>query len=248
MIGLLRHLKAKLTVLTMVTLVLAIGGCTSAKGEGFAIYLTKGDVPPARMEALSHVEVTDKPIVGMNDIITYNAQTHELKLTASAFERIARLDVPIEGRSFVVCVDKRLIYWGAFWTPISSVSFDGVAIWKPYSSQGPPVVTLELGYPSSSFYGGEDPRNSAEVLQSLDRAGKLVTRLSIADIDALPHSMKGYELYSWEKDGQWHFTLITGTNRTKTIEEIASKENFISEIGWEKIHVVGADAIKGVLS
>ena len=148
----------------------------------------------------------------------------------------------------MVCVDKKSVYFGAFWTPISSISFDGVTIWKPYSSQGPPVVTLELGYPSSSFYGGQDPRNTAETLESLDRAGKLVTRLSIADIGALPHSMKGYELYSWADDGQWHFTLITGTNRTKTMEEITSKEHLISEIGWERIHVVGADAIKEVLS
>ena len=60
--------------------------------------------------------------------------------------------------------------------------------------------------------------------------------------------MKGYELYSWEEDNQWHFTLITGTNRTKTMEEITSNEDYISETGWVRIQVVGADAIKDVLS
>ena len=137
---------------------------------------------------------------------------------------------------------------GAFWTPISSLSFDGVTIWKPYSSQGPRVITLELGYPSSSFYGGKDPRNSAEILNSLEQAGKLIDKLSITSIEKLPGSFKGYELYSWEEEGQWHFTLITGTDRTKTIEEITSKEDFISETGWVKIQVVGGDAIKDVLS
>ena len=60
--------------------------------------------------------------------------------------------------------------------------------------------------------------------------------------------MKGYELYSWEEYGQWHFTLITGTNRTKTVEEITPKEDFISETGWVEIQVVGVAEVKDVLS
>jgi hypothetical protein len=42
--------------------------------------------------------------------------------------------------------------------------------------------------------------------------------------------------------------LITGTNRNKTLEEIISNEDFISEAGWVQIQVVGVDAIKAVLS
>jgi serpin B len=220
----------------------------ATKGEGFAIYLTKEDIPPAQMEALSHVDIADQPVISMKDVVTYNAQTNEIKLTTDAFERVSQLDVPVEGKSFLVCVDKGPIYWGAFWTPISSISFDGVTIWKPLGTQESKVITLELGYPSSSFYGGEDPRNNAEVIKSLEQAGKLVNKLSITEVDKLPRSLKGYELYSWEEDNQWHFTLITGTNRAKTMEEITSKEDFISETGWVKIQVVGAHAIKDVLS
>ncbi|UCH51925.1 MAG: hypothetical protein JSV54_04055, partial [Chloroflexota bacterium] len=143
---------------------------------------------------------------------------------------------------------RKSIYWGAFWTPISSLSFDGVTIWKPLSLEGPHVITLDLGYPSSSFYGGEDPRNNPEVMRSLDKAGKLIDKLSIATVDELPHSMKGYELYSWLEDSEWHFTLITGTNRNKTLEEIISNQDVISEAGWVQIHVVGVDAIKAALS
>jgi hypothetical protein len=60
--------------------------------------------------------------------------------------------------------------------------------------------------------------------------------------------MKVYELYSWEEVSQWHFTLITGTNRTKTMEEITSKEDYVSESGWVNIHVICVDAIKDVLT
>ena len=216
--------------------------------KGFAIYLTKQDIPPAQMEALSHVDIAERPIITISDIITYDAQEHELRLTASAFERISQLDVPVRGKSFIVCVDKAPIYWGAFWVLWSSLSFDGVTIWKPLSLEEPHVIRLELGYPSSALYIGEDPRSNPVVIESLEQAGKLINKLSITSIEKLPRSFKGYELYSWEEEGQWHFTLITGTNRIKTIEEITSKGDFISETGWVKIQVVGADAIKDVLS
>jgi hypothetical protein len=37
-----------------------------------------------------------------------------------------------------------------------------------------------------------------------------------------PESMKGYELYSWQEGDQWRFSLLAGTNREKTIDEIKS--------------------------
>lgn len=169
----------------------------ASEREGFSIYLTKEDIPPSRMEALSHVEIADQPIISITDIITYDAQTYEIKLTENAFNRISGLEVPVQGRSFMVCVDKAPMYWGAFWTPISSMSFDGVTIWKPLGSQEPQVITLKLGYPSSSFYSGKDPRNNPAVMKSLEQAGILINKLSITATDKLPHSMKGYELYSW---------------------------------------------------
>ena len=240
------HTRIKLA-LVLVGAVLLLGGCTNTKGEGFAIYLTRENIPPAEMEKLSHVDIADRPVVSIEDIITYNAQTHEIKLTDAAFERISQLEVPVSGRSFLACVDKAPIYWGAFWTPLSSLSFDGVTIWKPLNSQETTVITLELGYPSSSFYSGEDPRNNAEIIKSLEQSGKLIERLSIATVDKLPHGMKGYELYSWQENNRWHFTLITGTNRNKTLEEIISKEDYISESGWVKVHVEGVDAAKETL-
>ncbi len=37
-------------------------------------------------------------------------------------------------------------------------------------------------------------------------------------------SMKGYEIYSWQDGGQWYFSLLVGTNREKTPEEIRAPE------------------------
>lgn len=63
----------------------------------------------------------------------------------------------------------------------------------------------------------------------------------------LPHSMKGYELYSWQEKDQWHFTLITGTNRIKTLEEITSGGDNVTQGEWAKMHVLGVDELKTVL-
>ena len=33
-------------------------------------------------------------------------------------------------------------------------------------------------------------------------------------------SIKGYELYSWQSEGEWRHALVMGSNRLKTYEEI----------------------------
>jgi len=68
-------------------------------------------------------------------------------------------------------------------------------------------------------------------------------------ISPLPRSAKGYELYSWRPPGQsqWHYVLITATNRLKTVEEITGSEDMITEAGWTRISVQGLDDLKDLL-
>ena len=40
-------------------------------------------------------------------------------------------------------------------------------------------------------------------------------------------SMKGFDLYAWEKGGNTFFTLLRGTNREKTSEEIYDIKNAV---------------------
>jgi len=224
-------------------------GCSAPDApEGFAIYLTRDNVPPSQMEMLSHVERAQEPVISTDDIVSYDASTHEMTLTQEAFVRIAELEVPTSGKSFLVCVDGSPVYWGAFWVLYSSQSFDGVTIWKPLGVQDSTIVAIELGYPSFSFYQGEDPRNNPLLLASLEQAGKLILRPPALPTGALPQSFKGYELYSWQEGDDWQFTLITGTNRNKTIAEILSREPLVTGDGWVHIHATGVDELKGTLS
>jgi hypothetical protein len=71
---------------------------------------------------------------------------------------------------------------------------------------------------------------------------------STASHGPLPKSMKGYELYSWQKESQWRFTLVTGTNRNKNLEEIVSGEENTGADGWVNLRVVGVEAVKDLLN
>lgn len=66
--------------------------------------------------------------------------------------------------------------------------------------------------------------------------------------ESLPHSVKGYELYCWQKDDDWYFTLFTGTNRSKSFDEIIAPENQIDPSGLIKITVSGLEKVKEILS
>jgi hypothetical protein len=62
--------------------------------------------------------------------------------------------------------------------------------------------------------------------------------------ETLPRSMKGYDLYSWQTGEVWNFTLITGTNRTKSFEEIITPVNSVSADGFVDVSVTGVEALK----
>jgi hypothetical protein len=71
--------------------------------------------------------------------------------------------------------------------------------------------------------------------------------VTVTSTSPLPPSLKGYELYSWRDGDNWYFTLITGTNRTKTLAEITSQDSIIEEGGWVKITVIGLQELLVVL-
>ena len=45
-----------------------------------------------------------------------------------------------------------------------------------------------------------------------------------------PESMKGFELYSWQEGDQWKFSLLMGTNREKTLDEIQSTDTALDSV------------------
>jgi hypothetical protein len=211
--------------------------------EGFAIYLPEGDVSPQNMPDLNSVKLPTQPFIGLNDIVSFNPENYQLTLTPDALNRVIALQVGVYGKPFVVCVDRIPVYWGAFWTPASSIPFDGFAIEKPLNNQTN-TVTIQAGYPTSSFFTGTTWVDDASIQESFQQAGKLISPPE----PPLPQSAKGYELYSWLQNDQWNYTLITGTNRDKTTEEIVTAGYWVGDDGWVNIHVIGLNAIEQILS
>lgn len=74
--------------------------------------------------------------------------------------------------------------------------------------------------------------------------------LATDPIGSLPHSPKGYELYSWHDDeaGEWHHVLITGTNRLKTYEEMLSGESQVTGHEWVSLTARGSKQLKAMLA
>ncbi len=167
----------KKTGLFVILLALILVGCTPSKAGSFSIYLLANEVPATELSTvdLTELELQKEPILSMDDIVAYSKDTHEIEVTAEAYERIQRLySLPVEvrGMPFVVCVGRDPVYAGAFWTPLSSLSFDGVVIMQPFDTDRR-VIKIELGYPGWEAFTGKDPRSDQRIMRSLEAAGKL---------------------------------------------------------------------------
>jgi len=97
----------------------------TSSNESLAIYLTRDDIPAEKMPLYSGIEIASEPVITIDDILSYDWVTHDIVLTAEAYEKLAQLKVPMLGKSFVVCINRVPVYWGAFWSLLSSALFEG---------------------------------------------------------------------------------------------------------------------------
>jgi hypothetical protein len=168
-----------MVVVVVVGLVLA--GCREAgQGpadggeEGLAIYLLEEEGPASLLEgrALAELALAEEPIIGPDDVLAYDPATHTMSLSEAAMARVRALfaaPVPTGGVPFVITAGGERIYAGAFWTPLSSLSYDGVVILdtQMLSSVMPGDVRITLGYPAAEVFMGEDPRSDPRILEAV---------------------------------------------------------------------------------
>lgn len=156
---------------------LVISGCQSVKEDHFAIYLLAEDIPATDLYQLdiNQVSLESEPIISSEDVVSYEQASHTIELTQAADARLQEIfpmPVKVTGSPFVVCVGKERIYAGAFWTPLSSLSYDGVIILQPMD---PTKTTIQivLGYPVPDVFTGKDPRADPRIMKSLEQDKKL---------------------------------------------------------------------------
>ena len=111
-------------------------------------------------------------VISDEDIVWYDRNIYEIKLTDEGFKKIQELKVSVYGEPFIIKINDEEIYNGSFWTPISSVSYHGIAI-VTFVNTTNSTIKLEKGYPSSDFFEGVDPRNDSRILDHFQKIGKL---------------------------------------------------------------------------
>jgi hypothetical protein len=172
-------------LITVILIVIVLSACQSPvaeeepaplEGEPFAIYLV-GDAqitgPDLKNYDLDKIPLNAVPIFITEDLVSYDWERHGINLTEDAYLKLMLLfmsGMPSSGVPFVVKAYEQPIYAGAFWTPLSSLSFDGVVILQPLDPAGQ-TLYIELGYPGSDFFTGEDPRANPRLQQALEDAG-----------------------------------------------------------------------------
>jgi hypothetical protein len=112
---------------------------------------------------------------------------------------------------------------------------------RPVLVRNCPPDPVEIVLRSSGKIGGSGTACSG--------AGECITFEKASSATSLPRSMKGYELYTWyvEEEDAWYYTLVTGTNRVKSLAEISTPGSVITAGDWVKITVRGIDSFRSVL-
>jgi hypothetical protein len=114
------------------------------------------------------VELEKEPLVGNDDIISYNRSDFMFELKAPASQKVKNFGARAP---FAVTVDGEIIYIGVHMPPIlSSVCFESITLqhWIPNK------VELRLGYPGAlESKLIDDRRNDASILATLKKQGKL---------------------------------------------------------------------------
>jgi hypothetical protein len=134
-------------------------------------------------------------------------------------------------------------------SPVSTVNLAGYD-WRVFQVR-PKLLHYSTLRDNSSFLFGlrlPDPYKDSAMDPCQQAAEDVLKTLGVASWP-LPHSMKGYELYSWYEANEdtWYYTLITGTNRLKTFEEVLAGQKVAIMDGWVSITVKGDGSLKAEL-
>ena len=134
--------------------------------------LTISASPEKTKEFAIFLAENDELVISEREIILYNGSSHEIMLTEQGTKKIKDLSssVPLNGTRFVLRVKGEEIYWGWFWSPISSLPCSEVVIQTLVRDN---TIQIAAGYPHS-YFQGEDHRNSSKIFNYFISVGKLV--------------------------------------------------------------------------
>jgi hypothetical protein len=164
----------------IIIFILVIGGCarnTNSTSNSnitnhFAIVLVKGlKTADALKYKIEDLPLESQPILSDKDLISYRWKDHELELKQGFIFSDTIGHIPIDGLPFVLIANDKRIYVGAFWTPISSLSWNLPAITILPSNKN--VIKIAAGYPGGIPDDKSDPRRNRLIYDALNSIGKI---------------------------------------------------------------------------
>ncbi len=154
--------------------------------DTFGIYMPKYDIYNATPDVTERIvkylksdpddiPLAKYPVIDANDIEHYDWDTHEITVKKTVWWRLRMPSV--HGAPFVIVVNKKPVYVGAFWTNISSISASVPVVIYDHTRKSK-RFRIDKAYPSAKFAVGEDPRSSARIRDALQKLGLLKERSS----------------------------------------------------------------------
>jgi hypothetical protein len=108
-----------------------------------------------------------------------------------------------------------------------------------------------IDWPDSGFIANAGARDGGTPINATTLSDRNVVPAASGErTDAgavLPAALKGYELYAWSEGGHLYFTLIAGTNRQKTLEEVMRRGGGNTPGEASPIHGIGSSELSRVL-
>ncbi len=125
------------------------------------------------------VLVANDPLITYDDIESYAPATYILRLKPSAIPKLQTIagDIPLSGKPFALVVDGRVLYYGVFFSPISSLSaaYPFITLDKNALSGSSSSINFIVGFRNSVPLTPERPdlRNAGLLLDRLRSDNKL---------------------------------------------------------------------------
>jgi hypothetical protein len=132
------------------------------------------------------------------------------------------------------------------WRFAPPIAYASLVATHPSWSSLPAIFVIAVGTACSSDAAPEpalDRHDATTGSENRDAAQSPVDATS-----PLPAATKGYELYARDESGALAFTLITGTNRLKTVAEIVAPSADVEDGEWVVLRGDGLEALERVLA
>src|SRR5688500_9755226 len=121
-----------------------------------------------------------KVMITSDQIRSYDWTTHTMTLAPKVRDELAqrlRSERIVSGVPFEVSVGGKAIYSGTMTSVVSSISFSTpvIVVDLPLveEKQGEDQIRIQLGYPGTNFFQGEDPRGDRRIWEALKTSRKL---------------------------------------------------------------------------